>query len=1324
MNNCGSNKICKTVMLAVATTLVIALLPSAALAGQRRLPAPFSPLTGAGSGVTIHGPSGVAVDEATGNVFVTEENGSSDAILILNGEGGGAPPVGLAPNGSGEYKIEGVSVTTEPQGLAYDNSESAARGTLYFFEAGSIKKFTRNAVAEQYEAAGEIPVPGTENPAGMTVDGEGNVWLGDFTTESVREFSPAGALLHEYYFGFSPTNRPSGLAVDSDGNLYVQRQAGGGVYRYPANGSGEIEVSSPEVVTTESSFGVAYGPASDHIFVTVEGGVVEFDAGNLETIAKYGEGTLSSNIERVAVNSDTDRVYVADLGSSDVAVFGSLVSIPDVTTEPPLNVSGTTATLAGLVNPQGVEVTECKFEYGLTTAYGQTAPCEGAIPTDSVDHDVTASVTGLQADGTTYHYRLVVESANGQVRGTDLTLVTLQTATTEPATEVADTSATLNGTVRPEGEQLTECFFEWGKTSLYGQTTPCSPSAASIPADFASHAVSAHLGELDPNTTYHYRLVKVTASGTTLGQDLTLTTQGAPLVVEQRALQVEQGSAILRAKINPAGSPTTYHFEWGEGSSFDHRVPLSEELVAGSGTETVTVSTNISGLSPATAYSFRIVASNSYGTTTAPGQFFETLDLEGLPYKRAFELVSPADKRPVGNMEQLATVHQLYQATESGDHVGYLVLNGVEGSPAGGEVVYAGSRSSAGWSHTEITPPPVVSAPEANGEHFAATPGFVRYLDPRDLKCGLVESYNPLTTDTPSADTEFGVFNLYRWNAASDSYTLITNRIPLNPNAHKPGADGFYKVAGVSSDCSRIIFQSKAYTFISGATGLYEWNEGVLRDAALRPDGSTPSLSSQEAARVAREKNSVGPDGRFFFTAASDEGADAGQAAVFVRKSPTEVVDASQPTNGSTLGARYAGASPDGSHVFFLGNYGIADSSSLGPIEECAGVSLDNTLIHDTACDLYAYDVEDGTLTDISVDTNPADSKGAVVQGVMASSRDGSVVYFAARGQLVPDKGRTYAENLQGPGFANVYRYDAAVPPAEAVTYVGSLTAEDVRNQALIMSSSATNNWSSQTTDDGDYFLYASRDGLEVNNPDAVESAYLFSALAGSTSCVSCPVDGSAPKERVSNIQFVGIPSVIAGMRPGGSNVQPVSLSEDGRVVFNSEEALAPGAVEGHGEHLGTAAWQFLTQTNIYEWDQGQVSTLATGAAETLGVGGPSGRDVFIKSFSRLSAQDFDFSADVYDIRSGGGFPPPPSAPVPCDPVSGACEGPSSSPPASGVPASGSFVGPGNPPGKRSKRCRKGKVRRHSRCVRKHRHKAHKRHTQSRSASANRGGAR
>jgi hypothetical protein len=1305
--------------LAAAALFAIALLPSPSLAGQTRLPEVFSPLA---EPEAVTDPNGIAVDETTGNVFVNDAGTHTE---IIGGEGG-APAGLVAP-----YLLTSGCAfgTGNLNGVAVDNSlTSPAKGTVYVVcTNGKIRRLARNPITEKYEAGAEIVYPGAAANAGATVDETGNLYVSNFANRTVYKFGPDGSLLKSIQLPIA-VGSPNSIAIDGAGNLFFRRAGQGRVYKCAADGFGEIDpLACVEFLDNASgATAVAVDRSTGTLYVALGTRVAQYDATSLTKEFEFGSGALVAT-KGVIVNSATDRIYVADTGTGkdNVAVFGPPVPVPDVTTKAPLEVTGTAATLNGSVNPLGVEVTECKYEYGLTTAYGQTAPCEGSIPTDSADHSVTAEISGLKADGTTYHYRLVVNSINGQVRGTDRTLVTMQTATTEPATEVDDSGAVLNGTVRPEGESLTECFFEWGKSSLYGQTTPCSPSAASIPDDFAEHAVSAALGGLDPNATYHYRLVKVTASGTSRGQDLSFTTQGPPRVVEQRPLQVEQTSAILRAKIDPAGTSTTYHFEWGEGSNFDHRIPADHEIFAGSGTEVVTVSANLSGLSPARAYSFRVVASNSSGTTVAPGEPFETLNAAGLPFQRAFELVSPADKRPVGSMEQLALVHQLYQPTESGDRMGYLVLNGIEGSPAGGEVVYAGSRSAEGWSQTEITPPPLATAPEADGQHFSATPGFVRYLDPHDLKCGIVESYIPLTADTPAADAEFGVFNLYRWNAATDTYSLITNRIPLNPDASKPGPSGFYKVAGVSGDCSRVIFHSKAYRFIAGATGLYEWDGGVMRDAAMRPDGSTPNLSVQDTERVAREKHSVGPDGRFFFTAVSNEGADAGKAAVFVRKSPTEVVDASQPTNGPTLGARYAGASPDGSKVFFLANYGIAASSSTGPVESCASVSLSNTQIHNTACDLYAYDVETETLSDISVDPNPADTKGAVVQGVMATSSDGSVVYFAARGQLVPDRGRTYAENLQGTGFANIYRHDAAAPSAEALTFVGTLAAADIRNQALMISASVNNNWSSQATDAGSYFLYASRDGLGVNNPEGVESAYLFSSATRDAVCVSCPADGGAPAKRPDNI-ITGIPSVIAGLRPGGSNVPPVSLSEDGRVIFNSEEVLAPGAVEGHGERLGSAAWEFLTQTNIYEWNQGQVSTLASGAVETLGLGGPNGRDVFVKSFSQLSPHDFDFSADVYDIRSGGGFPAPPTAPVPCDPVSGACEGPSQAPPLSGLPASAALVGPGNPPAAKPlrKRCGKGKVRRKGRCVRKRRRQAHQNHAQSRPASANRGGAR
>ena len=51
----------------------------------------------------------------------------------------------------------------------------------------------------------------------------------------------------------------------------------------------------------------------------------------------------------------------------------------------------------------------------------------------------------------------------------------------------------------------------------------------------------------------------------------------------------------------------------------------------------------------------------------------------------------------------------------------------------------------------------------------------------------------------------------------------------------------------------------------------------------------------------------------------------------------------------------------------------------------------------------------------------PPTAKAPQVQGAVAVSDDGSHVYFAALGQLVPGKGRTYAQNVAGEGSANVY---------------------------------------------------------------------------------------------------------------------------------------------------------------------------------------------------------------------------------------------------------------------------------------------------------------
>ncbi|MEW6185016.1 MAG: DUF1566 domain-containing protein [Thermodesulfobacteriota bacterium] len=93
-------------------------------------------------------------------------------------------------------------------------------------------------------------------------------------------------------------------------------------------------------------------------------------------------------------------------------------------------------------------------------------------------------------------------------------------AVTNAAGNVAIRSAKLNGTVNPNSIS-TNYYFEWGTNASYGKATG-SQSAGSGTGNVS---VSANLTSLIPNTTYHFRLVAVNSSGTSLGSDMTFKTR-------------------------------------------------------------------------------------------------------------------------------------------------------------------------------------------------------------------------------------------------------------------------------------------------------------------------------------------------------------------------------------------------------------------------------------------------------------------------------------------------------------------------------------------------------------------------------------------------------------------------------------------------------------------------------------------------------------------------------------------------------------------------------------------------------------------------------
>jgi Trypsin len=94
---------------------------------------------------------------------------------------------------------------------------------------------------------------------------------------------------------------------------------------------------------------------------------------------------------------------------------------------------------------------------------------------------------------------------------------TAQTGLPSPPSE---TSATVSGSVVPNG-LATAYRFDYGTSTNYGKSVGGYAGSSSAPV-----AVQQQLSGLRPGTTYHYRLVAISAAGTVAGADQTFKTAG------------------------------------------------------------------------------------------------------------------------------------------------------------------------------------------------------------------------------------------------------------------------------------------------------------------------------------------------------------------------------------------------------------------------------------------------------------------------------------------------------------------------------------------------------------------------------------------------------------------------------------------------------------------------------------------------------------------------------------------------------------------------------------------------------------------------------
>jgi Glycosyl hydrolase family 76 len=208
-------------------------------------------------------------------------------------------------------------------------------------------------------------------------------------------------------------------------------------------------------------------------------------------------------------------------------------------------------------------------------------------------------------------------------------------ARTGAASSVTTTSAIVAGRVKPNAS--TSYFFSYGTTARYGSRSS-SRRAGRRPKAFAT---SVTLASLRPYTRYHFRIIATNCggcrTGTTYGADHTFTTAAtppppllppplppppppaAPLATTGPAIAITQTSATVTGTVVTNGLPTTWHFEYGPTSAYVSETPPQ------SGAPGMTnVSASLTGLADAQTYHYRLVATNSLGTSYGADQTFTT----------------------------------------------------------------------------------------------------------------------------------------------------------------------------------------------------------------------------------------------------------------------------------------------------------------------------------------------------------------------------------------------------------------------------------------------------------------------------------------------------------------------------------------------------------------------------------------------------------------------------------------------------------------------------------------------------------------------------
>jgi|GEM_PF-2357174 len=377
-------------------------------------------------------------------------------------------------------------------------------------------------------------------------------------------------------------------------------------------------------------------PKTDHAFSLF----VKLDGIDVDVAASFKwshDGTAANAVDLVNAAGDAvaltisattgeGGIMLTDLLAGYVHVTFDItgVTAPTVADEAESDIDQMNATIGANITTNG-GATDVYVEYGLTNKYGSIVEAEESPLTDGATAQaITALLTGL-VEGTTYHYRVVAKNAKGTTFGADQTFATLDalvaTVTSEVENNITQMEADIEASVTPNGS-ATAVTLQYGKTTEYGTNV----SLGTLDAGLTAETVSASLEGLEPNVTYHYRIVAVNAAGITNGSDQTFATLAAavPTIASVAEGFINESEARIGANITPNGAETEVTLEVGKTTAYGLNFPVDQGTIA-AGTDAVWVHSRAVGLDAETTYHYRFVAVNSAGTTNGTDGTFETV---------------------------------------------------------------------------------------------------------------------------------------------------------------------------------------------------------------------------------------------------------------------------------------------------------------------------------------------------------------------------------------------------------------------------------------------------------------------------------------------------------------------------------------------------------------------------------------------------------------------------------------------------------------------------------------------------------------------------